>query len=49
MKIPRAYDRILTEVYGDYMTPPPLEERGGHELSVGDTIIDFNKDYTYYL
>jgi len=49
MKIPKEYDRVLTEVYGDYMTPPPPEERGGHELSIGDTIIDANRSYLEYL
>lgn len=28
--IPAEYDRILTNFYGDYMTPPPLNERSGH-------------------
>lgn len=25
--IPRAYDAYLTKLYGDYMTPPPVEKR----------------------
>lgn len=29
-KIPVAYDTILTEYYGDYMTPPPESERISH-------------------
>lgn len=28
--IPAAYDRILTDLYGDYMTPPPEAERVVH-------------------
>lgn len=48
MNVPRGYDAILTGIYGDYMTPPPPEKRGGHELNLGDTIIDVNKDYREY-
>lgn len=28
--IPEGYDRILTELYGDYMTPPPDAEQKAH-------------------
>lgn len=28
--IPKSYDRILRQVYGDYMALPPVEERTGH-------------------
>ena len=48
MLIPSNYDSILTNTYGDYMKLPPIDERGGHELLLGETIIDFNKDYTCY-
>lgn len=41
-------DKELTMLYGDYMTPPPEEERQGHELILGDIICDLNKDYKYY-
>ena len=27
---PCGYDELLTNMYGDYMTPPPESERGGH-------------------
>ncbi len=27
MPVPNGYDEILTTIYGDYMTPPPEEER----------------------
>lgn len=27
IKIPRKYDEYLTLIYGDYMTPPPIEKR----------------------
>lgn len=46
--VPKAYDEILTREYGDYMTPPPLDMQGGHELILGDQIIDLTKDYTHY-
>ena len=28
--IPQNYDKILTHFYGDYMVPPPVEERRSH-------------------
>lgn len=30
LQIPRNYDKILTQQYGDYMTLPPVEQRVGH-------------------
>lgn len=30
--IPVEYDNVLTSFYGDYMTPPPDNQRGGHYL-----------------
>lgn len=27
---PKDYDRVLTQMYGDYMTPPPVEEQNKH-------------------
>ena len=47
--IPEAYDYILQEEYGDYMTLPPADQRGGHELQLGEQIIDKNKDYREYI
>ncbi len=38
---PNAY---LTWQYGDYMTPPPEDKRGGHWVS----IIDLDNDYSKY-
>lgn len=29
-RIPEDYDLLLTQIYGDYMTPPPLEKRVSH-------------------
>lgn len=31
VKIPRAYDEILTRGYGDYMTLPPVDQRKNHK------------------
>ncbi|MBR2965583.1 MAG: LicD family protein [Clostridia bacterium] len=28
--VPKEYDKALTHMYGDYMTPPPENERNGH-------------------
>ena len=42
-------DKVLTEAYGDYMTPPPIEKRGGHELFFREQIIDVEQDYSWYL
>lgn len=30
--VPTEWDSYLTHVYGDYMTPPPIEKRGGHSF-----------------
>lgn len=39
LPIPEYYDKYLTQLFGDYMTPPPVEKRVGfHVLSV-----DFGK------
>lgn len=31
---PKNYDFVLTQMYGDYMTPPPESERNHHHLSI---------------
>jgi len=39
----RDYDDWLTRIYGDYMTPPPLEKRKnahGYELFVKKEILE---------
>lgn len=28
--LPKNYEAYLTHIYGDYMTPPPVDQRGGH-------------------
>ena len=39
--VPKEYDKVLTSMYGDYMTLPKEEDRKGH----GDIILSFNKNY----
>ena len=46
--VPVGYDHVLTALYGDYMTPPPENERGGHELNMGEIIWDLERDYREY-
>ena len=33
-RIPKNYDLYLKAFYGDYMTPPPEDKRGGHHIQV---------------
>ena len=47
-KGPIGYNELLTNMYGDYMTPPPEEERQGHEMLQGETIRDLHTDYRVY-
>ena len=42
------YDSFLHNMYGDYLTPPPENERGGHADTLGDIIFDLYKDYSEY-
>lgn len=44
--VPMEYDKILTKIYGDYMTPPPPEKRV--TLHVTD-VIDPERSYKEYL
>lgn len=39
---PKNYDKYLTHVYGDYMTPPPIEKQKTHHDYIS---IDLNKSY----
>lgn len=34
--VPSDYHRYLTEMFGDYMTPPPPEQQRGHDLTHGE-------------
>lgn len=42
------YDLYLKNVYGDYMTPPPENKRGGYTDELGNIIFDLHKDYSEY-
>lgn len=44
----KDYKDYLSAIYGDYMTPPPIEEQKGHEGTLGEIIIDLNRDYMQY-
>ena len=48
--VPYDYDYVLKTLYGDYMTPPPIEERSyGHEGSLGKIIYDCKRDFREYI
>lgn len=42
---PAQYDKLLTQIYGDYMTPPPAQKRVGHHYT---DVIDLERPYTEY-
>lgn len=44
---PKKWDKYLQQVYGDYMTPPPPENRNGGCHSIA--IIDTKSNYTNYI
>ena len=46
--VPCEYDKYLKLAYGDYMKPPPEEERIGHNGENGKIIWDTERDYSYY-
>lgn len=46
MRVPSEYDKWLTQVYGNYMTPPPVEQRVGHHYA---EVIDLERPYTAYV
>lgn len=46
---PVAYDKLLRLMYRDYMTPPPVEKRKGHQEFLGGVTFDAHRDYTHYL
>ena len=39
------YDEYLTRIYGDYMTPPPEDKRGGHSIG----FVDYDTPYKEYI
>ena len=39
LPVPAKYDELLTQIYGDYMTPPPVNERQGWHMKS----VDFGK------
>lgn len=39
LPVPKNYDQLLTQIFGDYMTPPPVKERVGLHLQG----VDFGK------
>ena len=43
LKIMSNYDGFLTDVYGDYMTPPPEDKRVGEHLSYFDPNMDYKE------
>ena len=36
VKGPDKYDEYLSHFYGDYMTPPPMEQRNRHNVQAGE-------------
>jgi len=44
--IPTHYDKWLQQVYGDYMSLPPVEKRIAHHYT---DVIDLDKPYTEYI
>lgn len=45
LPIPIGYDKYLTRVFGDYMSPPPIEQRVSHHEAI---FIDPDNTYTNY-
>lgn len=45
VRAPEYYDKWLTQVYGDYMTLPPVEKRKSHH---NVDIVDFDNSYKIY-
>ncbi len=42
--VPCNYDKVLTEFYGDYMTPPPEDQRGGAQGFPYSLLEDYLED-----
>lgn len=45
VKLPAEYDKYLSTMYGDYMTPPPPEKQVGHHFA---DMVDCDNPYTRY-
>ena len=43
---PKEYEKWLTQVYGDYMTPPPVEKQVSHHYI---DVLDTEKSYKEYI
>lgn len=43
-RVPHNWEEVLNTRYGDWRTPPDVEERNGH----GDIIVDLENDYKMY-
>ncbi len=47
--VPAKYKEYLCKMFGeDYMIPPPENQRGGHDLRMGEIIWDCDKGYENY-
>lgn len=47
-RAPSDPDAYLTDMFGDYRTPPPPQERRGHDETMGDIIWDTENGYQTY-
>lgn len=45
VEIPVGYDEVLTKTYGDYMSFPPVKDRGAKNTQI---FFDPDRSYTYY-
>lgn len=45
VRIPKHFDKWLSQVYGDYMKLPPVEKRNSHHYT---EVVDLHKPYTEY-
>ena len=46
VNLPKDYDKYLSNLYGDYMTPPPADKQIGHHHDKG---LDLTKSYLDYM
>ena len=45
VRVPKQYDKYLTMLYGDYMTPPPVEKQVGQHKNKGYSLTEGYKEY----